>query len=131
MKKLYLTFLFVQLLILSACASVEPSACPTTTVSTTLTAKDSVVHGNDERGPTFIRVKPDTVKVKKGCPFVINNPRGRSIHTTSTESWLKSNETNGDITLGPAAIANGENVFKYTIHVKGVGRLDPRARVTQ
>jgi hypothetical protein len=129
MKKVYLTFLFVQLLILSACASIEPSACPD--VSTTLTAKDSVVHGNDERGPTFIRVKPDTVKVKKGCNFVINNPRGRSIHTTSTETWLKSNETNGDITLGPAASTNGEDVFKYTIHVKGVGRLDPRARVTQ
>ena len=129
MKKVYLTFLFVQLLILSACPSIEPSACRD--VSATLTAKDAVVHGNDERGPTFIRVKPDTVEVKKGCNFVISNPRGRSIHTTSTETWLKSNETNGDITLGPAAIANGENVFKYTIHVKGVGRLDPRARVTE
>ncbi len=129
MKKLYLTILFVHLLILSACASIEPGACHN--VTTTLTARDSVVHGGDERGPTFIRVKPDTVRVKVGCNFVIKNPRGRSIHTTSSETWLASTDTNGDITLGPAAYANGEDVIKYTIHVKDVGTLDPRARVTR
>lgn len=129
MNKAYLTILFAQVLILSGCASLDSNGCPR--VSTTLTAKDDGKSGSGG-GATFIRVNPDTVKVAGSgdCFFVLNNPRGHLIHTTSATSWLnRPAQTKGNIRMGPTAGNEGDE-FKYTIHVDKIGRLDPRVRVT-
>ena len=109
-------------MLISGCPGrVDAQGCPK--VSATLKAKDA----NSDKGTTFVRINPDTVKVRQGCPFTINNPGNHTITTTSTTSWLQGGPINGDLQLGPATGLGGP--FKYTIEVQGIGVLDPRAFV--
>ena len=127
MNKTYLTALFIPLLLAGGCVSLDGNGCASAHV--TLKARDDGKSGNGG-GTSFIQVRPDTKKIKKGCPLVVKNPNGHEIHSTSAEGWLnKTTPTKGDITMGNAVGTAGD-IFKYTIHVKGIGMLDPRARVT-
>jgi hypothetical protein len=98
-----------------------------------LVAKDANKRGNNPGGTTKISVKPDTVRVKEGCDFVINNPGGHEISMSGTAPWLNKGPTTGDLTSEIAAktVAGsaGDELFKYKIVVKDIGELDPRARV--
>jgi hypothetical protein len=127
MNKTYLTALFIPLLLAGGCVSIDANGCASAHV--TLKAKDDGKAGSGG-GTSYIQVRPDTKNVKKGCPLVVRNPNGHLIHTTSTEAWLnQTTPTKGEITMGNAEGNNGD-VFKYTIHVDKIGKLDPRARVT-
>ena len=128
MKSLNITILIVSIFILGGCVTLDENGCASASV--TLTAKDDGKSGKGG-GTSFVQVHPDTRKVKKGCPLVVKNPNRHEIHSTSTEAaWLnKTTPTNGNITMGNAE-GNDGDTFKYTIHVKDIGTLDPRARVT-
>jgi hypothetical protein len=130
MQKLYLTILLTPLLFLSACVSYDSNGCAR--VSATLVAKDANKGGSNPRGTTKISIKPDTVKVKEGCPFVINNPGNheiRMVPNNAAATWLDSGPTKGDLSSNNAVKTGGADLFKYKIIVTGVGELDPRARV--
>jgi hypothetical protein len=132
MQKLYLTILLGPLLLLSACASVDSKGCPR--VSATLVAKDANPNGENPRGTTKITISPDTVKVKPGCTFVINNRSPYKIKMSasaqnSAATWLDTAKKTGDLESGEAEKTGGKDLFKYKITVEGVGELDPRARV--
>ena len=125
MKKLHLAILLVPSLILGGCATLDKDGCPYE--KTRLNARDGGKVGTGNR-PSFINMSRDTVPVAVGCSFVLLNPDGHEIHTTSTEAWLTWPATTGDITMGPAQ-GNSGDVFKYTIHIKDIGQLDPRGRI--
>lgn len=126
MKLLNLAMTLTAVLLLGGCAPQNQGGCPA--VSATVTAKDDGKSGNG-RGATFIRVNPDTVKIRANCNFVLNNPGGHEISTTSATPWLNHpTPTKERLTLGPAVGAEGAEL-KYTVHVKDIGSLDPRARV--
>jgi hypothetical protein len=93
-----------------------------------LIARDDGKKG-DGTGLTHIQVHPDTVELEKDDYFTILNPGKHEIHTTSDKDWLKeTTPTNGNIKLGPAH-GDSDKEFKYTIHVKDIGELDPRVRM--
>lgn len=127
MKLLNLAMTLTTIGLLGGCAPQNMGGCPG--VSATLTAKDGGNNGNG-RGPTFIQVKPDTVKIKSGCSFVINNPGGVEFFTASATPWLDhpAPTKEAKLSLGPAVGAEGV-VLKYEVTVTGIGSLDPRARV--
>jgi hypothetical protein len=126
MKKLHLAILLAALMILGGCVTSREGFCHFE--STTLTARDHGKDGNGSRS-SFVKVSRDTVDVVVGCSFVLLNPGRHEVHTTSAESWLNhSATTDFNITLGPAE-GNPGDVHKYTIHVTGIGRLDPRGRL--
>ena len=127
MKKLYLTILLIPLLILGGSATLAADACAP--VSAILIAHDDGKNGSGA-GISFIQVHPDTVNIKTGCDFTLSNPGAHEIHTTSTASWLnRPTPTTGNITMGPAPDVEDGLIFKYTVHVKDLGELDPRARI--
>jgi len=132
MQKLYLTILLAPVLFLSSCASVDPNGCPH--VSATLVAQDANLNGRNPGGTTKISIKPDTVRVKKGCTFVINYSGNHKIQMNASvqnpsATWLDTVKKTGDLESGKAAQTDGADLFKYKITVEGVGELDPRARV--
>jgi len=91
-------------------------------VSATLIAKDA-----NGPGRTFVQVKPDTVKVKAGCNFTLNNPGGHTVTISSPTPWLNAGPSNAaTLSLGPAT---GSGTQKYAVDVAGIGSLDPRAFV--
>jgi len=97
-------------------------------VNVTLIARDDGKEGYGN-GLTLIQVLPDTVLLQKDDTFTILNPGKHEIHTTSDYAWLEeTTPTNGDIELGPAQ-GSPKQEFKYTIHVKDIGELDPRVRM--
>ncbi|MCZ6643934.1 MAG: hypothetical protein O7F71_20350 [Gammaproteobacteria bacterium] len=128
MQKLFHTILFAPLLMLSACASLDEDGCRR--VSTTLRAVDANKGGNNPRGFTRIRISPDTVTVKEGCTFTINNPGNHTINTISAGvPWLTRPATEGNLKTEKAAKTGGNDYFKFTIIVEDIGQLDPRVRV--
>jgi hypothetical protein len=123
MKK-YSIMLLVPILALGGCASMkgrmDMDACAA--VSATLIAKDA-----NGPGRTFVQVKPDTVKVKAGCNFTLNNPGGHTVTISSPTPWLNAGPSNAaTLSLGPAT---GSGTQKYAVDVAGIGSLDPRAFV--
>jgi hypothetical protein len=126
MKRIRLAILFIPLLVMGGCVSLDAAGCRA--VEARLIARDHGKIGNGRRS-SFINVNPDTVELEMNCPFVLKNPGGHEIHTTSTTAWLnRSTPTTGDITMGNAKGKSGD-VFKYTVHVKDIGQLDPRGRL--
>ena len=127
MKNLYLTILLIHMLVLGGCVTLDEDGCPV--VPVTVKAKDDGKSGNG-RDASFINIRPDTRNIRQNCPLTIKNPNGHLIHTTSSTPWLnRPSQTEGDITTGKAIGSDGD-IFKYTIHVDGIGQLDPRVRVT-
>jgi hypothetical protein len=126
MERLSCSILLIPLFVLGGCVTLDENGCRR--VSTTLKARDDGNGGGN--GASFIRIDPDTVKLDEKCSFVINNPQGHLIHTTSTEAdWLISGDpTTLGIILGPAKGNPGRN-YKYKILVDGIGELDPRAHI--
>ena len=130
MKKLYLTILLIPLLILGGSAPLAADACPS--VSAILIAHDDGKNSSKISGAgiSYIQVHPDTVNVDPGCYFTLYNPGKHEIYTTSTEDWMnRPTPTTGNITMGPAPDVKDGLIFKYTVHVKDLGDLDPRARI--
>ena len=130
MNKLHLAILLTPSLILAGCATtLDEMGCPAKRVDATLKAHDDGSGGGNGNGPSFIKISPDTVRVDKGCYFVLNNPDGREITTESPEIWLRhSATTDHTILIGPADGTKGIT-YKYTIIVTGFGKLDPRAHI--
>jgi hypothetical protein len=126
MKALHLSILVAALMVLEGCVTSREQFCHF--VSTTVTARDHGKVGNGSRS-SFVKISQDTVDVLVDCSFVLLNPGRHEIHTTSAEPWLNHPPTTAfHITLGPAQGVPG-TVHKYTIHVKDIGRLDPRGRL--
>ncbi len=126
MKLSRIVLLLGLLSVLGACSPINGQTCPDRHVN--LIAKT----GN-ERAPTILQVKPDTIVVKEGCSFEVRFSGGLSVSTVGkTQAWLtKPAQSNSPITIKAPSGTAQEKAYKYAIEVDEFGTLDPRARVTQ
>lgn len=128
MLRLHLTFLIIALVGLGGCATFRTGDCPRNPVHWTLRAHDAGA-GGVGRNPSYIVVDPDTRGVTIGCHSVLKNPGNKMIKTTSDHSWFdRPNWVNTDIKFGKP-VGEIDDVFKFKVHVKDIGELDPRARM--
>jgi hypothetical protein len=125
MKKPYFAILFMLVPIMSSCVTYDEDGCRSERAI--LKGQDHGKVGDGTR-PSFININPDTVTVSANCTFLIVNKTGTEVHTTSTEAWLTHPPTAGNLIMGPAQGNSGDE-FKYTVHVKDIGQLDPRGRL--
>ncbi len=126
MKTSRIVLLLGLLPVLGACSPINGQTCPDRHVN--LIAKT----GN-ERAPTILQVKPDTIVVKEGCSFEVRFSGGLSVSTVGkTQAWLtKSSQSTSPIEITVPSGKERLDPYKYAINVDEFGTLDPRARVTQ
>jgi hypothetical protein len=94
----------------------------------------------NERAPTILQVKPDTIVVKEECSFDIKFTGAITVSTVGdkeskigdNDNWLtKPAQSSSPITIEAPSGTAQDKAYKYTIVVDKIGTLDPRARVTQ
>jgi hypothetical protein len=137
MRKVCLAILSISVLVGSFSAKVAAQNCGH--VQATFLAHDDGKNPNatSGQGKSSVEIVPDTVTVKQGCPFFLMNPGEHSVSTRGAkeEDWLKKDESGSQITfdvpddLIPPDEEVEWKIYKYTVEVEGIGKLDPRARV--
>ena len=88
-----------------------------------------ITNSGNEYAPTILKITPDTIVVKDGCPFDIKFQAGKTVSTKSNQAWLTKGETTVSPIIFDVPDGQAPNTYKYEIIVKGFGTLDPRARV--
>jgi hypothetical protein len=133
MKSSRIVLLLGLLPILGACSPMNGDTCPDRHVNLIAT-------GGNEKAPTILQVKPDTIVVKEECSFEIKFVGAITVSTVGDKesaveggkNWLsKPAQSNSPITIKAPSGTAQEEAYKYTIVVDEIGTLDPRARVTE